>query len=102
LKDFERAIERTKEIAKSLLKEEFKHFLLDRMVAKDRYIRIIKACKDGCTWSDIKLSLESLEGKKINDRTVYTLINNLLDYSFLIKKENRKYVLSDKLLSEIF
>jgi len=100
-KDFDRAIERTKEIAKSLLKEEFMNFLYNRMIAKDRYIRIIKTCKDGCSWSDIKLSLESLEGKKVNDRTVYTLINNLLDYSFLIKEE-KKYVLSDKLLAEIF
>jgi len=101
LKDFDRAIERTKEIAKGLLKEEFMNFLYSRMVAKDRYIRIIKTCKDGCTWSEIKLSLESLEGRKVNDRTVYTLINNLLDYSFLIKEE-KKYVLSDKLLAELF
>jgi len=101
LKDFDRAIERTKEIAKGLLREEFMNFLYSRMVAKDRYIRIIKTCKDGCAWSEIKLSLESMEGKKVNDRTVYTLINSLLDYSFLIK-EGKRYVLSDKLLAEVF
>jgi len=41
-----------------------------------------------------------LEGREINDGTVSDIINNLLEYSFLVK-EDRKYMITDKLLEEI-
>ncbi|WP_286188964.1 hypothetical protein [Sulfolobus sp. S-194] len=36
---------------------------------------------------------EALEGRKINDGSVSSVINKLLEYSFLVKKE-RKYTIA--------
>ncbi len=98
---FDTAMEEAGESARGLLKKEFMSFLNEggRIGSRNRYIRVIKSCKEGCTWSDIKASLEALEGREINDKATFKLIKNLMEYSFLIK-ENGKYRLSDKLLGE--
>jgi hypothetical protein len=43
------------------------------------YLKVIETCKEGCSWKDIKNSLEALEGREINDGTVSEIINNLLE-----------------------
>jgi len=96
----DKAFSETKRYAKRLLTREFCSFLREGGRDKKRYLRVIETCKEGCSWKDIKNSLEALEGREINDGTVGEIINNLLEYSFLIK-EDKKYVLADKLLGEI-
>lgn len=100
-KGFEGALERAKEEAKRILKEEFENFLKEgnRLQVKDRYVRVITKCYSGCRWSEIKSHLEALEGRKIHDNTVKTIIDNLIEYSFFIKTKD-KYELADKLLAE--
>ncbi|QXJ35509.1 hypothetical protein [Saccharolobus shibatae] len=44
-----------------------------KMGSKNRYLRVIRVCKGGCKWSDIKNGLESLEGIRLNDNIVYTI-----------------------------
>jgi len=63
-------------------------------------LKVIETCRKGCSWKEVKNSLEALEGREINDGTVSDIINNLLEYSFLVK-EDRKYLITDKLLEEI-
>ncbi|MGC9106115.1 MAG: AAA family ATPase [Thermoprotei archaeon] len=99
-RDEDRALSETKRYAKRLLSKEFCNFLREGGRDKRRYLRVIETCKGGCTWKDIKNSLEALEGREINAGTVSDIVNNLLEYSFLIK-EDRKYVFADKLLGEI-
>ncbi|BCS93639.1 AAA family ATPase [Metallosphaera javensis (ex Sakai et al. 2022)] len=93
---FDGALEETKKVARRLLRREFLNFLKEgnRLGSRERYERVLRTCKQGCTWSDVKGSLEALEGRKINDATVLTIINNLMDYSFLVKTE-RGYELAD-------
>ena len=97
-RDEERAIAETKNYAKRLLSKELCNFLKGR--DKRRYLKVIETCKEGCSWKEIKNSLEALEGREINDGTVHDVLNNLLEYSFLIK-DGEKYVIADKLLGEI-
>ncbi|AWR95719.1 AAA family ATPase [Acidianus brierleyi] len=95
-------MEGTKKYAKKLLSTEFCNFLIEgnRLQSKERYLKVLETCKFGCSWKDIKNALEALEGREINDDTLYTILHNLLEYSFLIK-ENRKYFLADPILKEI-
>ena len=99
-RDESRALSETKKYARRLLSREFCSFLREGGRDKRRYLRVIETCREGCSWKDIKNSLEALEGREINDGTVSDIINNLLEYSFLIK-EGRKYVIADRLLGEI-
>lgn len=99
-RDKERALSETKRYAKRLLSRELCNFLREGGRDRRRYLRVIEVCREGCTWKDIKNSLEALEGREINDGTVSDIVNNLLEYSFLVKVE-RKYVLSDKLLGDV-
>ncbi|WP_390533029.1 ATP-binding protein [Sulfurisphaera ohwakuensis] len=99
-KDEEKAIVNTKKYAKKLLSREFCNFLKEGGRDKRRYLKVIETCKEGCRWKDIKNSLEALEGREINDGTVRDIVNNLLEYSFLIK-EDKEYIIADKLLREI-
>jgi AAA+ ATPase superfamily predicted ATPase len=99
IKKGENPLEETKAYAMRLLTREFCNFLREggRMQSKQRYLRVIEVCKEGCSWKEVKNSLEALEGRRINDNTVYNVINNLLGYSFLVEREGR-YYLSDPLL----
>ena len=83
-----------------MLSREFCNFIREGNRDKRRYLKVIETCRKGCSWKDIKNSLEALEGREINDGTVSDIINNLLECSFLVK-EDRKYMITDKLLEEI-
>ena len=99
-RDEEKAILETKRYAKRLLSREFCNFIREGNRDRRRYLKVVETCRKGCSWKDIKNSLEALEGREINDGTVSDIINNLLEYSFLVK-EDRKYMITDKLLEEI-
>lgn len=96
---FENAMTKTKEAAKKLLREEFENFINEGSRDREQYIRVIRACRNECRWSDVKFALETLKGRRINDRTVKIIIDNLIDYSFLIKSGDR-YRVTEKLLVE--
>jgi len=96
----EGAIDRVREYAMSILRREFCNFLMEgRYVSKDRYIRVIEMCRFGCTWSDVKRTLEALEGRSINDATVKSIIDSLIDHSILIKRGDT-YYLGDPLIAD--
>lgn len=100
-KGFQNAMKETKKIARKLLRQEFENFLMEggRVGSRERYVKVIRTCKEGCSWSDVKLALETLEGREVNDYTVHKVISNLLDYSFLVKTDE-KYKVADKLIVE--
>lgn len=62
-------------------------------------MRILETCMNGCRWSDIKRSLEALEGRELNNSIVDSLIKALLDYSLFIREGDR-YVLPDRLMRD--
>ncbi|BBD73455.1 ATPase [Sulfodiicoccus acidiphilus] len=98
-----RAMEETKKYAKSLLSKELCNFLMEggRLGSKERYLRVLEACRSGCSWKDVKNSLEALEGREVNDYTVHTILRNLLEYSFLVGEGDRRYFLADPLMREL-
>jgi AAA+ ATPase superfamily predicted ATPase len=95
----ENALIRVKHYAKRLLAKELCNFIMEGNRSLKRYLKIIETCKDGCSWKEIRNGLEALEGRAINDKIVKTIIENLIDYSLLIKEE--KYQLADPLLADI-
>lgn len=101
LKDHKKALEKTIMQGVSLIKEEYRNFLLGKEVAKKRYDAIMKTCTNGCRWSDVKRALELKEGIKIDDKKINQLIKNLVDSSFL-KKVNDHYEPADKLIKYAF
>ncbi|NON63150.1 ATP-binding protein [Acidianus sp. RZ1] len=100
-KDFEKSMKETLEYVKGLIMKEFDNFLLDKQIAKERYLRIMKTVSKCATWSQIKNSLESLEGRRISDSEVKRYLDNLMDASFIEKKEEG-YCPSDPLIGITF
>ncbi|MCY0850772.1 AAA family ATPase [Sulfuracidifex metallicus] len=98
-----KAMENTRIYARKLLSKELCDFLIEggRLGSKERYLRVLETCKSGCSWKDIKNSLEALEGREVNDGTVHTILQNLLDYSFLVLEGKGKYFLADPLMKEL-
>lgn len=97
------AIKDTLEYGKRVVEVEFNNFLVDKKEAKDRYIRIMKVCSGskGATWSEIKLSLEMMEKKELNDFLINNLIKKLEEFSF-IENINGVYNITDRMISEAF
>ncbi|WP_281351098.1 AAA family ATPase [Acidianus brierleyi] len=100
-KDHEEALNKTIELAVSLIKKEFRNFLKGREEAKERYYTIMGVCKKGCRWSESKRAIEAKEGVRIDDKKLTELLQNLIDASFLIK-ENEIYRPADILIEKAF
>lgn len=82
-------------VAVETAKQEIVNFINARKSPRYKYLFKILVVER--TWSEIKRMLESLEGKTINDRTLYELLQELLDMG-LVDKINNKYILSDPLI----
>jgi len=90
------SIENVIESASKLLISE-----LDRVIerSRERYTAILYAISKGIMhWGDIKSYLIVSTGKDIDDKNFTKLLNRLIDYGFVYRKENL-YRLTDALLS---
>ncbi len=97
---FDEALSETRREAVNLIRREVCNFIGEgRYLAERRYLRILETCINGCRWSDVKKSLEALEGRELNNSIIDSLIKALLDYSLLVKEGN-KYILPDKLMRD--
>ncbi|WP_216086137.1 AAA family ATPase [Vulcanisaeta distributa] len=97
---FNEALNETRREAVDLIRREICNFINEgRHLAERRYLRILEVCVSGCRWSTIKMALEAMEGRELNNSIVDSLIKALLDYSLLIKEGNT-YVLPDKLMRD--
>ncbi len=94
--DHKNAIDRVKKDARFLLSLELKKFLEKQRGKKERFLNIIKSLKNPLTWENLKLILESKEGKISSSRLSFYL-RKLIDYGFIVK-ENSLYKLADPLL----
>jgi DNA-binding HxlR family transcriptional regulator len=83
-----------------MARKEFLNFLAPRQIAKRRYMRIMKnLASNPATWSEIKRSVQVLEGRTVNDRGITDLINTLVKAGF-IEKTGELYQIGDPLLAE--
>lgn len=100
--EFQDALKKVKEIAKDLLRKELESFL-DGKKEKDVYLKVLKTCKDGCTLDDVAQTLSKIKGKEVEKENTQKIINELERFSLLIKddKNNKKYILGDKILKDI-
>ncbi len=91
---FNEALNETRREAVDLIRREICNFINEgRHLAERRYLRILEVCVGGCRWSTIKMALEAMEGRELNNSIVDSLIKALLDYSLLIKEGNTTYYL---------
>jgi AAA+ ATPase superfamily predicted ATPase len=97
------SIEYATRIGKSISMKEFNNFLKDK-VARSRYEAIMRflASNPLSTWSLIKRSIETEEGRKISDTRFADLLSKLVDSSFVIKNPEAAYTVADPLLAEAF
>ncbi len=96
------AVEKARKGGSAMARREFQNFLGPRQIARKRYARIMKELASGpATWSDIKRSLEALEGRTVNDRTVTELAAELVKAGF-VEREDEHYKIGDPLLVEAF
>ncbi|MCW6168796.1 MAG: ATP-binding protein [Thermoplasmatales archaeon] len=81
--------------ASRLMMTELEH-VIER--SRERYLAILFSISQGINhWIDIKNYLIVSTGKNIDDKTFTKLLNKLLDYGFIFKKEN-VYGLTDPLM----
>jgi AAA+ ATPase superfamily predicted ATPase len=81
--------------ASKLIISELEH-VIER--SRERYLTILFSIAQGINhWIDIKNYLIVSTGKNIDDKTFTKLLNKLLDYGFIFKKENA-YDLTDPLM----
>ncbi|MFP3218823.1 MAG: hypothetical protein RXQ99_09560 [Acidianus sp.] len=85
--------------AKRLIISEFEHFLLDKLIAKERYYTIMRSTANCNNWSGIRNELEAKEGIKISDSELSNYLNHLLDSSWLTKVDDR-YCPSESLIAD--
>ncbi|MBS7645917.1 ATP-binding protein [Candidatus Bathyarchaeota archaeon] len=92
-------IEAVLEEASSLALEELTHFLNLRPTAKNRYENLLRAAATlgEAAWSSLKLALQAVEGRRINDRNFTAILKSLLESGFLTR-EDGKYRISDPIL----
>lgn len=83
------------ENASKIVINEFYNFIKSRN--SKRYLEILKATKNGATWSEIKRYLEIKTGEKIYDYELTRLLKNLADSAF-IEKKNNLYKIPDPIL----
>ncbi|WP_152942999.1 AAA family ATPase [Acidianus ambivalens] len=101
IREFDKAMNETLNYAKRFIISEFEHFLLDKMIAKERYYTIMKSTANCNNWSGIKNELEAKEGIKISDSELSNYLNHLLDSSWLTKVDDR-YCPSEPLIGRAF
>lgn len=101
LRDHREALNKTISTGVELVRQEFRSFLVGREAARERYYTIMEACREGCTWSDVKRALEAREGARVDDKQVTLLIRNLVDASFLTR-EGDLYRPADVLIRRAF
>jgi AAA+ ATPase superfamily predicted ATPase len=78
--------------------EEVKRFLT-RSRSERRYRAILRAIAEGrCRWSEVKRSLEILEGVEIDDKNFNELLKKLIKAGF-IEKVNGEYRISDTVMT---
>ncbi len=87
--------------AKNTIIKEFCNFIKGREIAFNRYYLILNKCIVKSSWSEIKNYIEINEGNNIPHSVLNKMLNNLIDYSFLIKT-NEKYELIDNMMKYAF
>ncbi|NAY89192.1 MAG: AAA family ATPase [Desulfurococcales archaeon] len=101
-RDLSKALSKTINTAIGLIMEEFNNFLKTRAIAKDRYVTVMKTVINCASWSEIKRALEAREGMEISDSEIYNYLNQLIDSSWIVKKDDKKYCPSEPLIAKAF
>lgn len=101
-RNLDEALRRTIDRAKELIVSEFNNFLYKRIIAKERYMKIMRTIARECSrWSEIKSALEASEGREISDSEIYNYLNNLVESSWIVK-QGELYCAAEKLISRAF
>ena len=100
-RDLNRALSETIDTAIGLIREEFNNFLKTRITAKDRYVAVMKVVTTCASWSEVKRALEAREGMEISDSEIYNYLNQLINSSWIVKKD-RRYCASEPLIGKAF
>ncbi|SMD31437.1 AAA family ATPase [Picrophilus oshimae] len=87
--------------ARNTIIMEFCNFIANREMAFKRYYLILNKCIERSSWSEIKNYIENNEGNIIPNSVLNKMLNNLIDYSF-IKKYDEKYELIDNMMRYAF
>ncbi len=86
------------ERASRIVYRELEKFLASRETARKRYTIILRVLAEKpSSWSEIKKAIEYREGRKISDRSLYNLLQNLLK-TCIIDKIDNKYRIIDPIL----
>ncbi len=95
-----RALEKTKELAVRVVASELDQFL-HRTKNRRLYITIIRNA-NGLTWSELSSYVNRDMKKQVNPNSLNQALKRLLEYSFIIKKEDRYYRADPILLDASF
>ncbi len=93
----EKALEKTIADGSMIVANELKHFLANRMQARERYKVLLKALEEPRTWSELKNILEMRIGRKIHPNQFTRYLKELESYGFIVK-ENNLYRIADPLI----
>ena len=84
---------RVLEKASQIVYMELEKFLTGREIARKRYAIILKTLAEKpASWSEIKRAIEYREGRRISDRSLYNLLQNLIKTCMISKKDNKYYI----------
>ncbi len=91
-------IHRVLERASQIVRKELEKFLITRGIARKRYVTVLKLlAEQPASWSEIKRSVEYMERKRISDKSLYNILQNLTKTG-MIEKKNGKYHIADPIL----
>ena len=89
---------RVLEKASRIVHEELEKFLATRGVARRRYVAALKLLAEKpASWSEIKRSIEYLEGRRVSDRSLYNILQNLVKTG-MVEKKDGEYRITDPIL----
>lgn len=92
----DQALKETIREASKIVRDELNHFLEGR--DKDAHVRVLKAIAYGAnSWSAIKKGLEASRGLPVNDKTLKSIIDSLLDSMYVAKRDDL-YAIPDPLV----
>ncbi len=95
--EHEKALKKTISDGSIIVAAELRHFLANRMQARDRYRILLKALDMPRTWSELKRILEINIGRKIHPNQFTRYLRELVNYGFIVK-ENNLYRIADPLI----
>ncbi len=95
----EKALKTTLKEGSRLAASEIDRFLAIRQAARRRYVEVLRILSKPSRWSEVKRGLVISLGINISDKQVSNYLNELLEYGFIMKKDNL-YEIADPLLAE--